>query len=261
MRTSDVLVAPPTVEPLTRTRAKLHLKSSLTAEDALVDGWIAAARGHFETFCRRAAVLQTRMLLLDCFPGCIELARSPARSVLSIQYLDSAGALQTLATSVYRVDLKSLPARIVLDFGQVWPQTFPVVNAVLVTYTAGMMIPFTADSATDVLTAPGHGFAAADITQAAPLGTAGALPTPLAIDTNYHARDVTADTLKLAAVAGGVAIDITAPGTPPNVLGRLDKEIEAALQLLVQYHEGRQADTPLLEAAERMLQPFRVVRF
>jgi len=256
---SDVLVAAPTVEPLTRTQAKLHLRETAAGQDALIDSIIAAARGHIETFCRRALVLQTRRLLLDCFPACIQIPRSPLRAVSSIQYLDTAGALQTLDPTLYRVDKESKPGRITPAYGAVWPSSQYVMHAVQVAYTCGHLIPFTADPATDVLTAAGHGFANGDQSQVATLG--GAIPPGLAAATNYFVRDATADTLKLAATSAGAALDITGAGNVPNVLGLLEKEIEIALQILVQYFEQRDADDKLLQAAERVLSPFRAMRF
>lgn len=229
---TDVLIAPPTVEPIARQQAKDHLRVSGTDEDALIDGLIVAARSFTEGYLGGAAlVLQSRRLLLDCFPACIDLEHGPVRAVQSIQYLDEAGDLQTLAADQYRLDKYSRPARITPEYSVTWPSTYEVPNAVLVNYTAGYLVPFTADAATDVLTADGHGFAAADISQAETIG--GVLPTGLAASTNYHARDVSSSTLKLAASAGGAAIDITAAGTVPNVLGYLPREIKQAMLLLI----------------------------
>jgi hypothetical protein len=68
------------------------------------------------------------------------------------------------------------------------------------------------DATNDILEAPSHGFTAAQmvVVWAVP-GVA--LPSPLAEGTVYHVRDVTTDDLKLAATAGGAAIDITAVGS------------------------------------------------
>lgn len=60
----------------------------------------------------------------------------------------------------------------------------------------------------DVFTVAAHGLVAADqVTISAPVGGA-----PLAAGI-YHVRDVTADTFKLAAAAGGLAVDVTADGS------------------------------------------------
>lgn len=256
---TDILVAGPTVEPISLAAAKLHLKETATGQDTLISSIIASARTHVETFCRRALVLQTRRLLLDHFPACIEIPRAPLRSVLSIKYLDTSEVLQTLAAADYRVDKESRRGRITPAYGEVWPVPHYVINSVEVLYTCGHLAPFTADAATDVLTAAGHGHADADQVMVSTLG--GVLPTGLAASTNYHVRDAAANTLKLAATAGGAAIDITGAGTPPNVLGLLDKPIEHALQILIQYFEQRDANQKLLEAAENLLSPYRVVRF
>lgn len=78
------------------------------------------------------------------------------------------------------------------------------------------------DISNDVLEAPGHGFSDAQtvVVWAVP-GVA--LPTGLAEGTVYHVRDATADDLKLAATAGGAAINITAVGS-----GMLQRIVEEA---------------------------------
>jgi hypothetical protein len=77
---------------------------------------------------------------------------------------------------------------------------------------AGALRVFTVDDAsTDVLDSPAHGFTAAQTVVV--WGVAGTgLPAGLAEGTVYHVRDVTTDTFKLAATAGGAAIDLTAVG-------------------------------------------------
>lgn len=256
---TDIVIAEPMIEPLTRVQAKANLRSTSSAEDTLVDAIIAGARRHAESFVGRKLVQQTRRLYLDCFPTRIKLLCAPLRAVQSVQYLDTAGAVQTVATTVYRVDKASEPGVITLDDGQVWPVSRPVRNAVMVNYTAGHLAPFTADSATDVITAAGHGLANGDQTPVSTIG--GTLPIGLVAAVNYYVVNATTDTLKLSLTSGGAAIDITANGTAPNVLGVLSKEIEQALQLLVQYFEQRDATEAYIEAAERVLAPIRVVRF
>ena len=67
------------------------------------------------------------------------------------------------------------------------------------------------DNTNDILEAPAHGFSNAQtvVVWAVP-GVA--LPGGLAEYTIYHVRDVTTDDLKLAATAGGAAINITSVG-------------------------------------------------
>ena len=55
----------------------------------------------------------------------------------TIQYVDTAGDTQTLSSSVYNVDIYQEPGRISEAYGQQWPTTRIINNAVIVTYVAG----------------------------------------------------------------------------------------------------------------------------
>ncbi len=263
---TDVVFLPAATKPISLSAAKEHLRVTTSDEDALLTALIGAATGHVETWCRRALVKQTRKLVLDCFPPVIEPQRSPLRSVSSIQYLDTAGNLQTLDAARYRVDAYSAPGRIVPAYGDSWPSTYMAPNAVIVTYVAGHLLPFTVDATSDVLSCAGHGFADGDATRVRPLAT-GVVPAGLAVDTDYYVVDKTADTLKLATTSGGTAIDVTSTGTAPNALGELPDEIVAAIKLVLGHlweHREENADFPLHAmplGAERLLAPFRVTRF
>lgn len=265
---TDILVAPATVEPLTRTQAKAQARISISDEDDLIDRLITGARGYVEKVTSRALVLQSRRLYLDEFPdsGCIEIYRAPVRAVQSIQYLDTAGDTQTLATTQHRLDKHSIPARITEAVDVSWPSTYDVPNAVWVNYTAGHLVPVVADATADTLTAAGHGFADADVSQIQTLG--GALPTGLSALTNYYVRDAAADTLKLSATSGGAAIDITAAGTAPNALGYLPPEIVHAMALLIaHWNENREAllvgsiQSDVSMGVDALLAPYRICRF
>jgi hypothetical protein len=69
------------------------------------------------------------------------------------------------------------------------------------------------DASTDTLDSVGHGLADADkVVALSPRQTGQSLPTGLSEGTVYHVRDSAADTFKLAATAGGAAIDLTSKG-------------------------------------------------
>lgn len=69
---------------------------------------------------------------------------------------------------------------------------------------------FTVDTSTDVCTANGHPFTDGDLVT---VSTTTTLPSPLLVSTLYEIRDATASTFKLAATAGGPAIDLTTTGS------------------------------------------------
>jgi hypothetical protein len=157
------LVAGPAVEPLTLADAKNWVRHDPddSSQDAVYTPLIKAARQACEGVARIALVTQTWRLTLDRFPGyggagfggqgspdywrlgpdadprVVRLPRPPLQSISSVKYLDMAGALQTLATSEYVVDLDSQPGRIAPAFGKFWPPTYPVPNAVQVQFVAG----------------------------------------------------------------------------------------------------------------------------
>jgi uncharacterized phiE125 gp8 family phage protein len=119
-----------------------------TSEDTYYATLIAAAREYAEFATQRQLVTATWKLYLDEFPydsgngyaprdGQIVVPYPPLASVTSIEYVDTAGASQTLSASLYTVDSKTQPGRIVPSFGNSWPSVRSVANAVTVTYVAG----------------------------------------------------------------------------------------------------------------------------
>lgn len=128
----------PTIEPVTRAEAKAWARIDGNEQDAIIDDLIAAARLRVENdLGGKQLINATWALTLDRFPPSIKLPRPPLGSVTSIQYIDTAGATQTLATSVYKVITDGVFGVIVEAYGQTWPSTRDEKNAVTVTYVAG----------------------------------------------------------------------------------------------------------------------------
>ena len=132
------LVTPTTLSPLTQTEVEDWLR--IDPEDAqasVVSMLITEAAQRFERVTGRALLTQTWRLTLPTFPAVIELPRPPAASVSSITYLDTAGTLQTLSASAYRLVTDQWPGRVEEATGYSWPATDDQLEAVKVTYTAG----------------------------------------------------------------------------------------------------------------------------
>ncbi len=128
----------PATEPLTLTEAKLHLKVDTTVDDDLITALITATRQSVERYCNSALITQTITEKYDCFTSRgFRLSVSPAITITSVSYTDSAGDTQTLSTDVYGLDNYSRPARVFLKENQQWPQTRVEPNTVTVVYTAG----------------------------------------------------------------------------------------------------------------------------
>lgn len=125
-----------------------------TAENDLITSLGSAARVLVERLTGRQLVTATWLLSLDAFPRgggwafldspmilpdphTIRIPKCPLQSVSSVQYYDLGDTLQTLASTVYDVDARTDPGRIVLAMNQVWPVTRLKPGAVRVTFVAG----------------------------------------------------------------------------------------------------------------------------
>ena len=134
--------------------AKLHLRVDFTDDDALITAFISAARQAAETLTGRQIVTARWKLVLDSFPGpslmgvpaglpfslpghAVLLPKCPVQSIVAIQYLDMASAIQTMPATDYTVDTACEPARITPVFGKIWPINLPQIGAVWVTFDAG----------------------------------------------------------------------------------------------------------------------------
>lgn len=167
------LITPPATEPVTLAEAKLQCKVDvdLTADDWLLMSYITGARQRAESITRRALVSQQWKITGDRFPSPmagrlteywlgqqwgmagmsgvsqflptdrsgygIVLPFPPLVSVDSINYIDPAGAQQTMPSGDYKVDSTTEPARIVPAYGKSWPGTRQEIGAVEITFTCG----------------------------------------------------------------------------------------------------------------------------
>lgn len=137
-----------TTEPellVTVERAKEHVKAETDEEDDLIEGYIRAAMDELEGYdgrLGRCLVEQTWTLYLPAFPpsGCLALPLPPLMDVVSIKYLDAAGAEQTLDTANYgcRPGPKS---DVYLRNGFAFPATATDPRAVSIAFKAGFGPP------------------------------------------------------------------------------------------------------------------------
>lgn len=150
------LVTGPTVEPVTLAEAKAHCRVVIAEDDALLSGYIQAARERVEAETRRAIITQTWDQKFDfdwprylgepdenhrrCWEIGITLQRPPLQSVTSISYVDTQGATQTLAADQYQVvkrNGQSGDGLIVPAYGVTWPQVRDIPDAITVRFVAG----------------------------------------------------------------------------------------------------------------------------
>jgi uncharacterized phiE125 gp8 family phage protein len=201
----EILVIPPSGDPVHVEEAKLDRRVTDAADDGRIRSLISTARQHAEMQTRRQLLHARWQLTLDAFPLAWEgtplpfpnavnippfavmLPHSPLVKVVSIQYIDMAGAQQTMPTSDYVVNKANEPALITPAFGKIWPITLPQIGAVTITYDAGYASPFKATSGTGNITVTGPvTWAVGDRVQFYSSGDADcALPAPLDPDSSY----------------------------------------------------------------------------
>lgn len=140
------LTTAPAVEPITTEIAKNWLKVDTSADDALIDLCVSAARSHIEQMSGLALFTQSISDVIDAWPTYdsvsnpyreFHLLRYPVQEVSGIQYVDSDGNAQTLSTDVYSVNTNGLFTSISLKSGQSWPSLSTQAAAVTVNYIAG----------------------------------------------------------------------------------------------------------------------------
>jgi uncharacterized phiE125 gp8 family phage protein len=134
MRT--IVITPP--EPFVELdTAKAHLRVTDDTEDTLIAAYIAAACGHIDGpagWLNRAIGQQTLEMRGSFFTGCDwALPFPPVTSVISVKYLDSDGAEQTLDPDQYDVR-GNVVAR---AYGTSWPSSRSTAETVRVRYEAG----------------------------------------------------------------------------------------------------------------------------
>lgn len=135
-----VLKTAPGIEPVTRDEVKLFAQIEDTREHSLIESLIVGARTYAEQYTNRQFVTATWLLYLDGFPAVIRPPRPPLQVTgFSIKYTDSAGNEdQTLDSSLYQVDVKSEPGRVIPAYAQVWPSVrTETLNVVTVEFQAG----------------------------------------------------------------------------------------------------------------------------
>jgi uncharacterized phiE125 gp8 family phage protein len=144
------VVTRPTIEPVSVSQARDHLRIDSTDADSSIASYIVAAREWCESRTRRALPTQTWEYTLDydwpTVGGCqrIDLPIAPVASVTSILYTDEDGVEQELDSSLYQVcgtGADNLPY-IVPAYNQTWPTVRYMPEAITIEYVAGYGAPW-----------------------------------------------------------------------------------------------------------------------
>lgn len=128
------VITPPEEEPVSVATAKAHLRVDTTADDALIETYLKAARELCEGLARRSFVTQTFRLVLDDFPSApLKLPRPPLQSVDAVTYLDADGNEHDWTD--FTADTGSEPGKVI--FNSLPTASLQESGAVAIEFTAG----------------------------------------------------------------------------------------------------------------------------
>lgn len=131
-------VAPATT-PISLPEVKDHLRVTSNDEDAYLSGLIASAVAHVdgEGELGRAMITQTWAQWVNQSPGHVRLRMGPFQSLVSVEYFDAAGTLQTATLSDFETWLAGDFVVCKPKEGFEWPTADDRPDAIKITYRAG----------------------------------------------------------------------------------------------------------------------------
>ena len=133
---APVVSSAPAVEPLIVNDMILQMNAQGTPDEELIGKHITAARAYVEDYTGTRLITQTLTLRTDDWADLENLPVAPVQSITSITYVDTDGATQTLATTVYEARLYGLEPSVVLKYNQTWP-TIRMGSQITVTAVVG----------------------------------------------------------------------------------------------------------------------------
>lgn len=118
------ITTPVSVEPvsLDEAKAQVHVDLDVTDHDDILTIYISAARSYLEQITGLRLAPQDVVLKawgLEC--STFSIPQAPVNAITSIEYIDDAGATQTVSPSVYETHLGAKSSWIALAHNQSWP--------------------------------------------------------------------------------------------------------------------------------------------
>lgn len=139
--TGTVVVTPPATEPVGIADLRAHARlDASTPDDALILGYIQAARRYVEAHTGRSLITQTLRAHRDAWPSRSEVGipAGPVQTIASLTYLDQNLVEQTVPAAHYALDSARTTSRLYLRAGASWPAVaLAPSGAIRLTYTAG----------------------------------------------------------------------------------------------------------------------------
>lgn len=136
---SQILTTPPTVEPVSLSEAKAHLRVTHSDDDTYISTLINSARSIVEQFCGLALLQQSWSVFRDDWPtqGIFNLPLAPIISITDLLIYGEDDVAATLDPAHYFLDGASKPCRLVLRGGRSVPTPGRRANGIELKLVAG----------------------------------------------------------------------------------------------------------------------------
>lgn len=135
---TNILITPATELALTLAAARLALRIDGTELDGEITGAILGITQELETTTGQCLMPQVWRVQTDTFPCAGLPLPHPATALGPVTYRDTAGSIQTLDPSKYRLIVERYMSVLVATTGNVFPATDSSPDAVKVNVTAGI---------------------------------------------------------------------------------------------------------------------------
>jgi uncharacterized phiE125 gp8 family phage protein len=127
----------PAIEPVTRAEAALFMRYVGTLQNDVIDSLITAARKLVEQWTGRTLITTTYDFYTNQLCDEIQIPTGNVISISSITYEDLDDATQTLSSTLYELDNKSVINTVFRVPNQTYPEVLDKPNSVKITFTAG----------------------------------------------------------------------------------------------------------------------------
>ena len=134
------IVTRPTTEPVSLAEARAHLRLDTTDMDAMLAGYVIAARQYATNYTRNVFLTGTWDVTFDYgWPSRIDFPYTPVQEVMQVSYTDLNNVVQTLSPTEYLLrgaSEDSLPY-VVPAHGVTWPEVLSIPETIRVRFVAG----------------------------------------------------------------------------------------------------------------------------
>jgi len=144
-------ITPRASNPVTLQEAKDYARVDISDDDDLISSLITSATNFTEVYCNTVLVdteieyatssfgSSTGFLSFPNSSSCIEIPKQNIKTVNSVQYYDEDDNIQTVSSSVYKVDYTSVYPILFLQEGQSWPSDLSAnrPNDVIINFNGG----------------------------------------------------------------------------------------------------------------------------